>query len=145
MNISFLYKLDRQIFWLVVDSKHWYWIKKSSIWNNAWLFPWRETDYTPLLSFNYQQKYVHQNSQKSAIMDTLIKSLLKHRMLTTKLLIFTMKSFPKYSATSISWTLISWLPWIDWRLETYSFNTNCLCTLSHAKNLILANLLSYIP
>lgn len=144
MNISFLYKLDRQIFWLVVDSKHWYWIKKPSIWNNAWLFTWRETDYTPLLSFNYQQL---RTSRFIKVCDfgTLNKSLLKHRMLTTKLLIFTMKSFPIYSATSISWTLISWLPWIDWRLETYSFNTNCLCTLSHAKNLILANLLSYIP
>lgn len=133
--IIFIYKLDRQIFWLVVDSKHWYWIKKPSIWNNAWLFPWRETDYT---SRHYYHLITNKNTyikihKKSAIMDTLIKSLLKHRMLTTKLLIFTMKSFRKYSATSISWTLISWLPWIDWRLETYSFNTNCLCTLSHAK------------
>lgn len=112
-------QVGRQIFWLVVDSKHWYWIKKSSIWNNAWLFPWRETDCT---SRHYYHLITNKNTyikihKKSAIMDTLIKSLLKHRMLTTKLLIFTMKSFPKYSATSISWTLIDILNTMD-RLKT---------------------------
>lgn len=133
MNISFLYKLDRQIFWLVVDSKHWYWIKILQFEIMHGYFHEEK-----LTTHHYYHLITNKNTyikihKKSAIMDTLIKSLLKHRMLTTKLLIFTMKSFRKYSATSISWTLISWIPWIDWRLETYSFNTNCLCTLSHAK------------
>lgn len=42
---------SQQIFWLVVDSKHWYWIKKPLI------FPWRETDYRPLLSLPTKNMY----------------------------------------------------------------------------------------